>query len=403
VRHFCSGNALAGVEATVYRVRDGKPDHSRAHGPAKTDASGEFLLDGLEPGTWQLNLTRSGFATTLRVVVVFAGERRRIEERLTPDIKPGPSTTPLDVLFVVDNSNSMQEEQQELSKAFPAFMKSLERVLADHTLDLRLGVISTDLGTGKYNTINSCERVGGDGGKLQTKPRRKGCATPTDPWLAAAAGKQNFKGTIESAFSCIAELGTAGCGFEQPLAAALRALDGKTNPGFPRQGAALAVVVLSDEDDCSAQDTGLFNPNSQVLGPPTSFRCFDYGVDCDVDDRWVLGPRKGCKPWGTYLTDVGAVVTGLRKGRDSRSVFFAAISGRVDRVEVIKGSGGNPDLRPSCQSKTGVAYPAIRLKAVADKMHPYSYFNTLCDGDLDLILGELATQIALRAIFNPCK
>jgi hypothetical protein len=402
VRHFCSGKALADVAVTAYRVVDGRPDFTRAHGPSTSGSDGAFLIDGLEPGTWQVNITRGSFATALRVVRVYETERHWVEQTLAPSFDPTPAVTKLDVLFVIDNSDSMREEQQALSKAFPAFIKALDTALKNQILDLHLGVISTDLGAGNYKTVPSCGRIGGDGGRLLHLPRKTGCATPTNPYLAAASGQQNFKGTIDSAFSCIAELGTQGCGFEQPLAAALKALEPKTNPGFSRPDAALAVIVLTDEDDCSAHDPSLYNPKSEKLGPPTSFRCFHYGFLCDVNDWNIPGPRKDCKPYYTFLLDLDEVVKKLRQGRDKREVFFAAISGRADRVEVVM-RNGLPELKPSCVSTVGTAQPALRLKALADKLQPYSYFNTLCSGDLGLKLSNLATEIALKAIFNPCK
>ena len=59
-------------------------------------------------------------------------------------------------------------------------------------------------------------------------------------------------------FQCIAQLGDGGCGFGQPLAALARALgaDGQPPPpenaGFLRPDAYLAIVFISNQDDCSA-------------------------------------------------------------------------------------------------------------------------------------------------------
>jgi hypothetical protein len=63
---------------------------------------------------------------------------------------------------------------------------------------------------------------------------------------------------VAGAFSCIAQLGPDGCGYEQSLEAMYRALDPAVNPGFIRDDAALAVLFITDEDDCSARDTSLY-------------------------------------------------------------------------------------------------------------------------------------------------
>ena len=60
-------------------------------------------------------------------------------------------------------------------------------------------------------------------------------------------------------FTCIAALGEGGCGFEHTFASVLRALgaDGQgsapfENQGFLRPDAYLAIVLVTNEDDCSA-------------------------------------------------------------------------------------------------------------------------------------------------------
>ena len=50
-------------------------------------------------------------------------------------------------------------------------------------------------------------------------------------------------------------------GFEQPLEAMYRALldPEKLNQGFLREDAFLAVIIISDEDDCSTEDNRMFS------------------------------------------------------------------------------------------------------------------------------------------------
>jgi len=120
-----------------------------------------------------------------------------------------------DILFVVDDSASMAEEQAVLTENFAVFTE----VLVDTEASFHLGVVTTD--------------VSGD----QAGLLRGGVITPGTADLAAAL--------LEAL-----EVGTGGSREEQGLAAASLALDGR-NPDFLRPAGKLSVVVYSDEDDHS--------------------------------------------------------------------------------------------------------------------------------------------------------
>ncbi len=294
----------------------------------------------------------------------------------------------VDILFVIDNSNSMHHEQKSLMKQSPWLLDGLRSAkLGGKLPDVQLGIVSSDLGAGSYN-LPSCKSTGGDQGKLLNKPQIPGCIPPSGPWISYQGGKTNIPGAkgdpvnaVKTAFQCIAEIGITGCGFEQPFSAARRALDPllSVNPGFLRQHAVLAVLFLSDEDDCSASNSKLFDPSKQglsdPLGPLTSFRCFEFGVKCQCPnsskcDRTTLGPRKNCVPGGSYLHKVEDFITffnALKKTADGKAlpgrVLMAAIAGPTNRVEVGM-DGNNPTLKPSCQNAAGLALPAIRIEAL---------------------------------------
>ena len=301
----------------------------------------------------------------------------------------------VDILFVVDNSNSMDHEQKNLKQNFPKLIDALRsNKLGGKLPNVRIGVISTDLGAGKYN-LPSCELTGGDAGKLWNKPQIAGCQAPKDKWIEYNDGKHNITGAtgdpitaVKSAFQCIAQIGLQGCGFEQTLESSRRALDPalNVNPGFlrndPKSGkdALLAVVYITDEDDCSAAKDTLYDPAQQgltdPLGPLTSFRCFEFGVTCQCNggqkcDRTTTGPRKNCVPGGSeYMKKVEDYITffrNLKKTADGKPnpdrVIMAAIAGSTLRVEVGV-DGTNPTLKPSCQTAEGFAVPGIRIQAV---------------------------------------
>jgi hypothetical protein len=121
-----------------------------------------------------------------------------------------------DVLFVIDDSASMAEEQALLQLNFAQFVAVLEDTYAE----FHLGVTTTSVS-------------GDDAGEL-----RGGILTSETP---------DFVNVATSALA----VGTGGDRDEQGLAAAALAVDPANNPGFVREGAELNVVVFSDEDDHS--------------------------------------------------------------------------------------------------------------------------------------------------------
>lgn len=123
-----------------------------------------------------------------------------------------------DVLFVIDDSRSMVEEQERLHDNFDAFLSTI----ASSKADFQVGLVTTDV-------------VSPGAGML-----RGGIFAPDSP-------------EIERALAEAVEVGTDGDREEQGLLAAKLAIDGR-NDGFPRPGAMLSVVVISDEDDASPGD-----------------------------------------------------------------------------------------------------------------------------------------------------
>jgi len=311
----------------------------------------------------------------------------------------------LDILFVVDNSNSMAEEQKALAGAFPQFVDMLA-TMSGGMPNVHIGVISSDLGAGNYG-LPSCEVPGGDGGKLQSQPKAAGCMPPNGAFITYINGVTNVPGAgsaldrVKSGFSCIAEIGTGGCGFEQTIESSRRALDPAlgTNPGFVRPAAMLAVVYLTDEDDCSAQKPQLYDPTqsnlTDPLGPLTSFRCFEFGIQCDINDRTVVGPRTGCVPAYDWLYKVGDYVTFFKALKPPGQLVMAALAGPDQPVAVGK-DAYNPALQPSCQSNQGKAVPAIRFKTLLDAFGTASFFSSICAQDYGPALKQLGTLLAAQ-------
>jgi MYXO-CTERM domain-containing protein len=320
-------------------------------------------------------------------------------------------TRNVDVLFVVDNSTLMAEEQVKLIESFQTFQDVLAQ-LPGGLPDLHIGVVSSNMGAGPVQ-INNCQGDGDDGilqvGPYFGDPDVPDCATRpegrfiSDIALPDGTRDRNYDGSMADTFACIARLGTNGCGFEQHLGAMRAALSDFTpeNAGFLRDDAVLAVVVVANEDDCSASDTALYDPGAQEFGPISSFRCTRFGITCtEPIDGDTLGPLSNCAPdfQSDYLTNPQEFVDFLTtlKG-DPQRVVFGAITGPSEPV-AIGLDPNNPDnqrLLGSCMTSVDdEAAPAIRLNWLAAQFAHGSQ-STVCSSDQTGALGQIAQQIGV--------
>lgn len=319
----------------------------------------------------------------------------------------------LDLLFVIDNSGSMAQEQASLLVNFNRLVQVLQTVEGGLP-DLHIGVISTDMGVGRFDAIANCSDSGDDG-RLQATPRSEGCEPPSGSFIIDVAEpdgsrRRNYSGDLSSTFACIADLGTQGCGFEQPLAAMRRALDGSQpiNSGFLRENAALMIVFITDEDDCSVPNDALFDTAQQSLsdplGPLNSFRCFEFGVRCDPDQPRVAGPRQSCEARedSEYVNGIEQYVTFLKGLKhDPSLVMVAGIIGNAEPVVVGLNDKGEPELAPSCSSASGEAAPAVRLAQFLSKFPNRNTTTTVCNEDLSDALVLIAQSLAVT-LGVPC-
>jgi hypothetical protein len=323
----------------------------------------------------------------------------------------------LDILFVVDNSASMTEQQASLAANFTRMIDVLEQL--DGPLpNLHIGVVSSDMGTSAAFTqpgpsIGVIGQGGctgyGDNGALH------GGSLVTGNFISDVARSDgtratNYTGALRDAFTQIATVGAVGCGFEQHLSAMRAALTSPANAGFLRPEANLAVVIIADEDDCSALDGQLFGPDGAALGALHSFRCARFGVECDQDMNEV-GPKSDCRPRtsSALVSDVQPFVDALLAAKpDKRNIMVAAIVGPPTPVDVsirpINGING-PALSPSCTfagpAGPELADPAVRLAAFLDAFPGRSQLTSICDADLSSALSQIGAS-AKKLQGDPC-
>jgi len=323
----------------------------------------------------------------------------------------------VDILFVIDDSGSMEAEQISLAQNFHRFINVLETIEGGLP-NVHIGVVSTDLGTGAYQICPG----NGKNGILQSAPRA-GCTVspPAGAFISDIKGDDGTRVTnypdgqsLAETFSCIARLGTDGCGFEQPLEAMRRALNGSnaTNAGFLRDGAYLAVIFITDEDDCSTEDTLMFDPNQNSLDDPlgfrSSFRCFDFGVVCEPDDPRTIGVKENCVPRADseYMFDPAEYIDFLRELKgDPDLVLLAGIIGVPSPVRVELNSRSEPELAKSCGENPADpmsgAVPALRIESVLDAFAQQATKTSICDTDLSDALAKIAALLAAH-IGTPC-
>ena len=140
----------------------------------------------------------------------------------------------VDMLFVIDDTASMAQEQEALGADFDALFQDLEA----SGIGWQIGGVTTDM-------------AAADAGELRGNPW---ILTPETPEL-------------EGQFAELISVGSKGNADEAGLAAALRALElaqaGGPNAGFRRYGAGLHVIFVSDSDDNS--DAYLSDPVGTFL------------------------------------------------------------------------------------------------------------------------------------------
>ncbi|MEO8705216.1 MAG: hypothetical protein ABI867_34540, partial [Kofleriaceae bacterium] len=337
----------------------------------------------------------------------------------TKDI-PAVPRRGLDILFVIDDSGSMVDEQASLRANFSRLIGVLESI--DGGLpDIHIGVVTPNLGTSatdgsQATALTGCSGTGENG---TLRALATGGPRFLESFDDGAGGRTtNFPGmTLTDAFAQIANVGTAGCGIEQHLEAMKRATDNSNplNAGFLRTDAYLAVIVIADEDDCSLAKSTLFDDISRSdpnYGPKTNFRCTSQGVACDTpgtDFESANGVRQDCHPKfdSTELTQIDRYVTHLKSLKpDPRDVMVAGIVGNPEPFEITK-PAGITIIKDNCPpgsgpgGSTGVAFPSVRTSDFLDQFLDRNTRSTICDGDLSDGLEKIG-ELLIQSFDDPC-
>ena len=342
----------------------------------------------------------------------------------------------VDILFLIDNSPSMRDKQQNLADNFPKFIDVLDSIQGGRP-EVQISVVTSDMGSkGSLDTVpgpavgqvnnGRCADVGDDG-IMKTSGVVFNNGAPFISDVLAADGVtrvRNYNGgadALKTVFATMAKVGDTGCPFEQHLEGMKRALQptNAANRGFLRSDAFLAIIFIADEDDCSFEHSSLITADTSQLGPLLSMRCTRYGITCDTggatpDDMYKVGAKGRCHPnEAGPLTKIADYVTFLKnlKSDDPSKVIVAGIMGPTEPVatELRKPKGDvneQPQLAHSCQYIGGdgnpeVADPAIRLRFFLDQFPNRSTFAPICQRDLSGGLQQIG-ELLKTVIGDPC-
>ena len=242
----------------------------------------------------------------------------------------------VDILFLIDNSNSMEAMTMELRNRIPSFLDPFAKLAENGTYaDMHIGVITSDYGAGATGAPGCSQSPGGQQGRLQGIGVKapQNCKKPTGGVnFISFAYDKNGPGTnnlpmnqnLAETFQCMASVGASGCGFEHQLEAVYAALHNNLpeNQGFLREDALLVVVFLTNEDDASAPpDTDVFDKNKTAqYGYEDSYSrqtrfavmcCPPGSNDCRADSIQFPpyadsgGPLAGCQAAPNFPTGAG--------------------------------------------------------------------------------------------------
>jgi hypothetical protein len=251
----------------------------------------------------------------------------------------------LDLLFMVDNSASMKPKQDKMKAQFPKLIEALRDPLDQTLPDLRIAIVDSDLGAGQ-STL--CKSAYGDMGQFQMRGATDCGANADARWLEYTKNQAiNFTGDVSSVFGCLAgNVGVSGCGFEHQLAALEWAFylgDNKSQLDFLRPEAYLGIVLLTDEDDCSAPPgTGMFVPTP--VGESGSLRCATRGHLCDgatlayPTTSAVSVPYDSCHARTDKTCDASVDTSVATDCNPLMNVIQLA-----DEVKMLKGGGAEAD------------------------------------------------------------
>jgi len=350
-----------------------------------------------------------------------------------------PVSADIDILFVIDNSGSTGDKQKNFADNFPKFVAALDAFPSGRP-NLHIAVVDTTVDIGVQGFSGCPSPDPNDDGVFQNTPHGT-CTAPNGKFLSDIKNSMtgvrttNFTDPLEVELPCIAQIGANGCGFEAPLEAMRRALlpmgtpgARPENAGFIRDGAYLAVIFLTDEDDASVKDKTVFTLTDSQVGGRFDFRVqplFAYKCDQPISATQG-GTYTNCTPrTDSYLQDPNFYDQFLSSVKDPAQIVVAAIAAPppglktndvptpqtampADSIStgqlILNGVTQPLALQPSCSTtingNPAIGRPAVRLGSFIKNFGDRGKFYTVCQGDYSAALTDIGNTL-FNAI-SPC-
>jgi hypothetical protein len=181
----------------------------------------------------------------------------------------------VDVLFVIDDSASMADNQESLIASFDGLVQGMQTNL-QFAQSYHIGIVTSD---SYYVNAPGCTNIG----DLVTRTGGlESSAMNCEPFASGARYLDESEPDLAGKFACAAQVGSGGADDEMVMRGLLNAMNPATacNEGFARDDSLLVIVIISDEDDvaepymCDPDDP--FGPNP----------CMTTGSGGDPD-AWV--------------------------------------------------------------------------------------------------------------------
>jgi hypothetical protein len=166
-------------------------------------------------------------------------------------------TRKLDILWVIDNSGSMADDQTALGQNFDAFIGEF----IQRDVDFKMAITTTDPRSGRQGVMIS----------------------GSDTKLTSSKAKSNPSQFMND-FKNLVKVGTSGSGNEQGLAGASVFKNNYKNSFF-REDAYFAIVIVSDEEDSSPNSVESYVANLQAVKANPGFVKIYSIVDLDNSNR----------------------------------------------------------------------------------------------------------------------
>ncbi len=270
-----------------------------------------------------------------------------------------PKTEPVDILFVIDNSGSMAEEQTKLRTAFNDFIKSLQ----NYKTAYQIGATITDLRLIQADSYGQkCDRFYSN--------FKGGCLIQSNSGRKIITSTDDFQTQIKE-FTEMTDVGTCGSTWEQGLEAAKKAIEQSTDTScmyendkpFMRPDANLIIIFLTDEEDCS--HTSATQETVQLAsdpGPQGAYQqCYmrNNGQNNLIPVDEYINFFKAYKGEGKVKF---ALISGSKDGASKACYFNAAtnqVSDQCSEAAIFQGCPKDDASCVKCLAAKGERYEAV--------------------------------------------